>query len=240
MSPEATVVLAAVLCAVGGALGPTLVARVPEPAPSPEPEPAGLPKVRYAEVAARPRLAVWTTLVSGLAGALVGHAVGWDAALVGLLPLVPVCVALAVVDLHTRLLPRVVVLPATGVLLVLAVLGAAVSGDPDPLVRAVVGMVAARSFFWVLWFVHSAGMGFGDVRLAALLGLALGHLGWAELVVGTYAGFLLFAVPGLLLAIARRDLGLLRASYPFGPAMIAGALLGVVAGPAVLDGLVGR
>ena len=98
-----------------------------------------------------------------------------------------------------------------------------------------VAMLALRSFYWVLWFVHSAGMGFGDVRLAALLGLVLGRAGWAELVVGTYAPFLLFAVPGLLLALVRRDRSLLRAAYPFGPFMVLGALVGLVAGPGLAD-----
>ena len=55
----------------------------------------------------------------------------------------------------------------------------------------------ARSVYWLLWFLHSAGMGFGDVRLAALLGFSLGHVGWPELGVGMYAGFLVFGVlPG--------------------------------------------
>ena len=89
----------------------------------------------------------------------------------------------------------------------------------------------ARSLFWLLWFIHSAGMGFGDVRLAALLGLALGHLGWAELLVGVYSGFLVFGLPGLLLAIVRRDRRLLRTAFPFGPFMVAGALVGVLTGP---------
>ena len=115
-----------------------------------------------------------------------------------------------------------------------ALMGANGSGK-STLVRALVGLVAARSIYWVLWFVHSAGMGFGDVRLAALLGLVLGRAGWAELVVGTYAPFLLFAVPGLLLALVRRDRSLLRAAYPFGPFMVLGALVGLVAGPGLAD-----
>jgi leader peptidase (prepilin peptidase) / N-methyltransferase len=80
-------------------------------------------------------------------------------------------------------------------------------------------------------------MGFGDVRLAALLGLVLGRLGVAELVVGVYAGFLVFGLPGLLLALVRRDRALLRAAYPFGPFMVVGALIGVLTGPAVIDSL---
>ncbi len=87
-----------------------------------------------------------------------------------------------------------------------------------------------RSVFWLLWWIHAAGMGFGDVRLAAVLGLALGYLGWGELLVGSYTGFLVFAVPGVLLALVRWDRSLLKASYPFGPFMLVGALVGVAVG----------
>ncbi|WP_244928412.1 A24 family peptidase [Nocardioides sp. W7] len=231
----AAAAVAALVGAVLGALVPSLVGRIPEPAEDPHPEDG--PKVPYAVLAARPGLAMRTAVVSGVASGLLGYAVGWERALVGLLPLVPVCVALGLVDLRTRLLPRVVVLPATAGLVVLAVVEALATGDRDDLVRAAIGLVVARSCYWLLWFVHSAGMGFGDVRLAALLGFALAYLGWAEFALGVYAGFLVFALPGLLLAIVRRDRSLLRSPYPFGPAMIVGALLGVVLGPTLLSGL---
>ena len=57
----------------------------------------------------------------------------------------------------------------------------------------------------MLWFVNPRGMGYGDVRLSGVLGLALGSLGWGELFVGLYSGFLIFALPGLLLALVRWD-----------------------------------
>lgn len=190
---------------------------------------------RTSEVARGPRLLPGSVLAgavsAGAAGAVLDS--GW--ALAAVLVATPACVALAFIDWHTRLLPSRIVLPATGVLLGLLALEWAVTGDHDAPLRALVGLVAARSIYWVLWFVHSAGMGFGDVRLAALLGLVLGRAGWAELVVGTYAPFLLFAVPGLLLALVRRDRSLLRAAYPFGPFMVLGALVGLVAGPGLAD-----
>jgi leader peptidase (prepilin peptidase) / N-methyltransferase len=245
----AVVAACALLCAAAGLLVPAAIERLPEPgdeAPGPGDEgdrsedrsASGPPaKQRYADVAARPGLAARCALVAAAAGGLVGWAVGWQPVLLGLLPLVPVAVGLAVVDWRTHLLPSVVVLPATGVLLALAVLGAVVTGERDDLLRGVLGLVLARSFYWVLWSIRSAGMGFGDVRLAALLGLALGYLGWAELVVGVYAGFLVFGVPGLAVALLRRDRSLLRRPLPFGPAMMVGALVGVVVGPQLLAGL---
>ena len=71
----------------------------------------------------------------------------------------------------------------------------------EALVRALLGMLAARSFFWVLWAIRSAGMGFGDVRLAAPVGLVLGWLGWGALAIGLWVGFLAFAVPALAVIV---------------------------------------
>ncbi|MCM3513694.1 A24 family peptidase [Nocardioides sp. P86] len=206
--------------------------------------PAEPPKPLYVDLAARPHLGPWVALVSAMAGGLVARAALGDGlteetawALAYALPVVPLCVALAYVDGHTRLLPSRLVLPATGALVLLALGEWVVTGEHDAVLRAGVGLLVARSLYWLLWAVHSAGMGFGDVRLAALLGLVLGRLGVAELVVGVYAGFLVFGLPGLLLALVRRDRALLRAAYPFGPFMVVGALIGVLTGPAVIDSL---
>ena len=255
-----------VLCGLLGLLVPRLVAAVPEPAPR---DPAELPvpggtgtedpvpggtatgdaargdaatepvKPLYADLAARPRLAVRAALASLGAGALLGAATGWDWPLVWLVPLVPVAVALSFIDWHTRLLPRLVVLPATLATVVAMLAVGLATGERDALVRALVAMVAVRSFFWLLWFVRSAGMGFGDVRLAALVGLVLGWVGWGTVAVGVWIGFVAFAVPGVLLAVVRRDRALLRQAFPFGPFMAAGALVGLVWGPAVAGTLWG-
>jgi leader peptidase (prepilin peptidase) / N-methyltransferase len=220
------VALGAVACGAAGLLVPVFIARIPEPEPDPE-----HPKPSYAVVAATPWLPAAATAGCLAAGGLVGAAVGLAWPLLFLLPLVPVGVALAVVDLRTRLLPTVVVWPTLGMTAVLAVLSGILEGDRDALVRAGLGAVLVFALFFVLWWIHPAGMGYGDVRLSAVLGLALGYLGWPELAIGIYGGFLAFSVPGLLLALLRRDRAVLRAAYPFGPFLLAGALAGVVLGP---------
>jgi leader peptidase (prepilin peptidase)/N-methyltransferase len=218
-------VVAALLSGVLGLLVPKLIASLPEPA-----EPAD-DKPLYAHLAARPRLAAVAALVSLIAGALVGAATGWDWSLVWLVPLVPVAVALSYIDWHTRLLPTRVVLPATLAAVVGTVVVGLATDERDALVRALVAMVGVRTFFWVLWFVRSAGMGFGDVRLAALVGLVLGWVGWGPVAIGVWVGFVAFSVPGLLLAVVRRDRSLLKQAFPFGPFMVVGALVGLVWGP---------
>ncbi len=245
MTDLGAALLAAALCAVGGYAVPLLVARLPEPVARPfeeqsEAERVEGPKETYAAIAALPWLAPVSLAVAAVSGGLVGAVVGGSWLLVGLVPLVPVAVALAVVDLRTRLLPTRVVVPTTLGMIALGTAYAALVGEWSDLWRGLGGLVVGRSFYWVLWFVRSAGMGFGDVRLAALLGFTLAFLGWPQFVVGMYAGFLVFGLPGALLALVKRDASLLKAQFPFGPFMIAGALIGICVGDPVVDHLVNR
>ncbi|MGZ4498052.1 MAG: prepilin peptidase [Nocardioides sp.] len=235
----AAALAAAVVAAAGGLLVPAVVRRLPEPEPDPVLVEAEGPKPWYADLAAARGLAGGSALASAVAAGAIGAVLGWDWALVFLVPLVPVGVLLAFVDARTRLLPSRVVLPALAGVLVLAGVAALADGDPAAYLRALVAMVVVRSFFWLMWRIHSAGLGFGDVRLSAVLGVALGYLGWGPLVVGVYSSFLLLGVPGLALALVRRDRSLLRTAFPFGPAMLAGALLGVLAGAPLWAHLVG-
>ena len=217
---------------LAGLLVPWLVGRLPEPErdESAEGEPT---KPLYADLAARPGLAWKSALASAAAAALVVASVGSDWWLAVLVPLVPVCVALAFIDWHTRLLPAVVVLPATAYVVLAGLAGWPLTGDPNDLIRAAIGLAVARSVYWLLWFIHSAGMGFGDVRLAAPVGLVLGWTGWGALAIGLWASFMLFVVPALVVLLARRDRSLLKKSFPFGPFMVGGALVGLVWGTAL-------
>lgn len=218
----------AAVCGVGGALTPYLIRRLPEPGEDPEvpeDEPAKIP---HADLGARPGLGRQAAALSAVAGAGVGGALGWDSLLVLLWPIVPVGVLLAIVDAHTRLLPKLVVLPATGAALLYGVGDWLVTGDPATFLRGLIALLVMRSVFWVLWFVHAAGLGFGDVRLTALLGCALGYAGWAEVFIGFWTGLLVFGAFGVGIALARRDRSLLKRAYPFGPFLLAGGWLGLL------------
>ncbi|MSZ77739.1 MAG: hypothetical protein F2667_11585, partial [Actinobacteria bacterium] len=119
------IALATVLCALAGLAVPWLIGRLPEPDPPAEP-PADEPradepsKVLYRDLGTAPGLGWRCALASGGAAAVVTAAVGRDLALLYALPVVPVLVALGVIDWHTKLLPSRLVLPATGALLVRA------------------------------------------------------------------------------------------------------------------------
>jgi leader peptidase (prepilin peptidase)/N-methyltransferase len=98
-------------------------------------------------------------------------------------------------------------------------------GDWWSAVRGLVAMAALWSFYFALAFLYPGGMGFGDVKLAGLLGLYLGWLGWSSVLVGTFTGFLTGGLAGaVLLATRRADR---RTAIPFGPAMLAGALFAI-------------
>jgi len=240
--------LAALLCGLGGLLVPALIARVPEPADDPDDEPDAeedaewdaapvvdveAPKETYAAIAALPGLGPRSALASVVVGGLIGSATGLDWPLLWLVPLVPVGVALSVIDWRTRLLPKWVVLPATVLTILLVVAVGLATGERDTLVRALVGMVATRSYFWVMWWIRSAGMGFGDVRLAAVVGLVLAWEGWGALAIGVVGGFVAFVLPGIALAVLRRDISLMRKPFPYGPSMLVGAVVGLVWGTAL-------
>lgn len=235
MDPATTAVgVAGVLgCGLAGLAGPALVVRLPDPSPSPSLPADEEPPPTYAEVAAEPglgrRAAAWGVAAAALVVLTVPS--GWPWLL--WLPLVPVLVTLALVDARTRLLPRAVVLPATAWALGVLLVEAAVTGDGRRLLVAVACGLVARSVFWLLWWLRSAGLGFGDVRLVAVLGLLLGRLGPAETLTGLYLAFLVLGVPGLALALVRRDRSLLRRARPFGPALVVGTLLGPAVGPVI-------
>jgi len=252
-SPLLAVLDAAVVAGPVGLLVPRLIARIPEVEPeeadpahaggdgdgtvdatAPTREPAPPPEP-FAEIAALPRLAAWAAVASVVFGALVGLGVGWTWGLVMWVPLVPVGVALAVVDWRTRLLPTYVVRPTTIVLVLLALVGWAVTRDTDALVRALIGGLIALVFFFLCFFIYPRGLGFGDVRLAGALGVALGWLGWGEWLVGLYSGFLLGGVIGGLLAVFKV---VDRKGVPFGPFMLLGAVVGLLWGGALWSGLV--
>jgi leader peptidase (prepilin peptidase) / N-methyltransferase len=218
----------AVMAAVGlvGGLGvPALIARIPEPVPA-DGDDDPPPKEPYVAVASLPRLRWKAATAAALAAGLVGARTGWSWALLLVAYLVPVGVALAVVDWRTRLLPTKVIAPSYVVVVVLCVVAAAL-GDGGDLARAGWGWLVAGGTFLLLWVVYPKGMGYGDVRLSGLLGLALGFLGWGPLLVGVYAGFLLGGLGGAALTMLRL---VDRRAYPFGPFMLLGAVVGVLAG----------
>lgn len=167
-------------------------------------------------------------LATSVAFVLVWLRIGWSPELVAYLYVAALGIALALIDLDVHRLPNTMVLPAYPVLLVLLGTASLVDRDPAAMVRALIGGAALYAVYFALMVVKPGGMGFGDVKLAGVLGAALAWLGWGELVVGGFAAFLLgglYSVALLALGRATRHSGV-----PFGPWMILGAALGFAVG----------
>jgi len=228
---------------VAGTLVPAIIGRIPEPAPEAETEQppndevgggttgeASERKELYVDIARLPGLRWKCSLVTAVVAALIGSRVGFGPELSFLLYLAVVGVALALVDWRTRLLPTKVLAPSYLVVVVFAAVSSLLADDWTALVTAAWGWLIAGGTFFVLWFIYPRGMGYGDVRLSGILGIALGWLGWGQLLTGIYAGFLIGGVGGLLLSKLKI---VDRKAYPFGPFMLVGALVGVLFGPNV-------
>lgn len=165
-------------------------------------------------------------LVEGLTALAFGAVAAWTGpawVLPALLYLAAISIALAVIDLQHRRLPNPIVLPAYPVAAALLVLPALVDREPERLVRAAVCGIALYAFYFLLMVLNPRGMGFGDVKLAGILGLYLGWFGWQFAVVGAFAGFALGGLAGLALMLAGRAGR--KSQIPFGPFMIAGTWL---------------
>nr|WP_231126931.1 A24 family peptidase [Motilibacter aurantiacus] len=140
-------------------------------------------------------------------------------------------VALALIDLDVKRLPNVLVLPAYAVAPLLLTVPAVLDDRWPDLGRALLGGAALYAGYFALAFAYPAGMGFGDVKLAGVLGIYLGWLGWGPLAAGAFLGFLLGGVVGVALLAGRRATR--KTAIPYGPFMLVGALLGVLAGSSI-------
>ena len=134
-----------------------------------------------------------------------------------------VLVAVTVTDLERRIVPNRIVVPALAIAL-------AVQTVRDPSPEWALAALGAGGFFFVAVLIHPAGMGMGDVKLAAFLGAWLGAAVMVALLVGSLLAFL----PAVALLIAKgvkaRKVGL-----PFAPFLAAGGIVALFWGDAILD-----
>ncbi|CAO5177953.1 Prepilin signal peptidase PulO-like peptidase [Frankia sp. AiPs1] len=193
---------------------------VPVPPVPPEPEPGTSGRGR---TGALPLAGSTVAMVGVVTVVLRGHP-SW---LPAYAYLAVIGVWLAAIDLRVHRLPDPLVLPSYLVFGLLLGLAAAVDGAPGRLVRAAVAALVCWAAFLALHRLPGGGLGRGDVKLAGLLGLALGWLGWRSVLGGMFAGVVIGGVAALGLLVARRVNRRDRLAY--GPFLLAGALLAVVA-----------
>jgi leader peptidase (prepilin peptidase)/N-methyltransferase len=147
----------------------------------------------------------------------------WVGGLVaGLLALMP---GLAVIDIGHRIIPNRLTYPALGAALV-AVAAAWLAGAPVEPLRGLAGLALYGGVLFVVAVV-SRGMGMGDVKLAALIGLVLGSIGLRFVWVAAGAAIVLGGVGGIVALLLGRSR---KSAIPFGPYLAAGAVVGALWG----------
>ncbi|MEV8369733.1 prepilin peptidase [Microbacterium sp. NPDC064584] len=142
-----------------------------------------------------------------------------------------ISIVLTLIDLDTHRLPNAIVLPSYPVAIGLLTLAALFSADWPALLRAGIGMAILYAFYFLLRLIRPGGMGGGDVKLAGIIGLYLGWIGWGALAVGAFFAFFYGGVFGIGLMIARRAGR--KTAIPFGPWMILGAWSGIFVGEGI-------
>lgn len=176
-----------------------------------------------------PAIEIFTAVLFAAVGARFAHS--W--ALPAYLVLAGALVALSVIDLEHYILPSRILYPVDGAAVVLLAAASAAQHEWGAFGRAALGGLVAFAVFYVIHVVSPRGMGFGDVRLAFLLGLCLGWLGWGEVAGGLFAGFLYGALVGMaLIAVKSRSR---RQQIPFGPFLAAGTMTFVLFGVPIVD-----
>jgi leader peptidase (prepilin peptidase)/N-methyltransferase len=135
-----------------------------------------------------------------------------------------VLVVLSAIDLERRIIPNRIVLPAT-----LAVLLIHAAFSPELIVEAVVASLAAALVLYLPLALYPAGMGMGDVKLALLLGAALGKTVVVALVVGLVA-----PLPVAIALLLLRGPGARKTAIPFGPFLALGGLVALFFGDGLL------
>lgn len=223
-----SVAVAGALGAVAGAALPSLVARIPDR----EPPPGEPPRMPYGELAAAPRLWLWLAAATAAVWALLAWSVGPAPELPAYLVVAALGVAAAYVDLREHRLPDRLTYPAFVVGGLALAVAAAATGSWDAFGRSVLGAAAFVAFLFALALIRPADLGLGDVKLGGSLGLLLGWLSWAHVVAGIFLGFLLGGLFSAgLLAVRRAGR---RTAIPLGPFLLAGALVAVIWGDAIL------
>ncbi|WP_284329234.1 prepilin peptidase [Demequina litorisediminis] len=147
-------------------------------------------------------------LIEALTGAVFGAlaawlGVTWDLGLALIVAFFTI--VLSAIDLEVRRLPDAVVVPFSAMVAVYLVVWTGVDGDWSRLLHALLGAAILGAFYFGAWFIYPRGMGFGDVKLAPVLGAVLAWYGWAELIVGGFAAFVWGALVGVtVMAITRK------------------------------------
>ncbi|SDL51380.1 A24 family peptidase [Arthrobacter sp. ok362] len=168
------------------------------------------------------RMRITTAAATFALSALLAWRFGLSPGLPAYILLAVVGVQLARIDLLHHLLPNRMVLPLLGAGLVLLTGAELTQGTAENLLRGVAGASILFISYLIFALTSKNGLGMGDVKLAAPLGLYLGYLGWSHVFYGGALGFVVGGVVSLLLVLKNR--GNKPKEVPYGPSMLAAGL----------------
>jgi leader peptidase (prepilin peptidase)/N-methyltransferase len=154
---------------------------------------------------------------------------GVHAALPAYLVMVAGLFALACIDVETRLLPRRLVYLVFALVVVLLAVATAFTGHWRPLELAAAFSAGWYALFFAINLVDKRLLGFGDVRLALVLGFGLGWLGVPAVLIGFFGANLLGAAVGVALLLAKRSSR--TTPLPYGAFLALGAVVAIYVGP---------
>jgi len=190
------------------------------------------------DVESRPRPNWWWA-----AGIAVAGGFGWFAAEFGwsLLPALiifgAVTTAVSLIDLDHQLIPNRVLFPGLGIAGACLGIAALIDGAGSSFLRGILAGIVYFAVLLVVAIVARGGFGMGDVKLALLLGLFVGFVGWGELAVAFVLAILLGGVASLgLLLFTRKAKG---SKFAYGPYLVAGAWIAIFWGAGILDWYLG-
>ncbi len=155
-----------------------------------------------------------------VAGCFWKFGLSWDAAVASFFCIV--LVVLSAIDIDRRIVPNKIVLPAAAIVLVAQTV-------LHPSVEWIAAALGASLFLLLAALAYPRGMGMGDVKLALLLGAALGR----TVPVAMFAGMLAALVPSAVL-FARHGSAARKIAIPFAPFLALGGVLGLFAGHSLL------
>lgn len=174
-------------------------------------------------------------VVAAVGVGLTGWGVGARWTLIAWLWVALVGAVLSFIDLEHHRLPDRLTMPSYVVVGVALVVPALAYGQWDAYLRAWIGAAAMFAGYFILALINPAGMGMGDVKLAGVLGLVLGYIGWSFVFVGFFAAFFAGAIVGIVLMLFGKAGR--KTQIPFGPFMFIGALIALLFTAPLMSGL---
>lgn len=141
-------------------------------------------------------------------------------------------ILLTVTDLDTRLIPNRILVRYGGVGAILMSIGGLFAADLGALLDAVIGSAAYFALMFGLALLARGALGYGDVKLAAFIGLFVGYLGWRHVVTAVMSAFIVAGLVALFLLATR--LAGRKDAIAFGPFMVVGGFIALYLGDAVI------